>query len=302
MKRRFPTRYGVAFSTETKDTDAIVDRGGRHLFTVPWRNYTLVGVWHVVFHGPPEDITVSESELQLFADEVRKGFPGLKFSLDDIQMVNTGLTLYGDEAKQDVQHMSFGKRSMLVDHRKEHGVEGLVTLIGVRATTARGMSEKALNIIAAKLNKNTSKCLTETTPVFGGDMDSFDTFLGRSVQEMAPKLNTAQVTGLVHNYGTHCGQVLKYAETRPELLLPLGDSTVLRTEVIHAVREEMAQRLADVVFRRTDLGTGGDLNAETLALCAELMAQEMNWTSHQRQTELEHVKRDLLKHRPQKTL
>ncbi len=46
VKRRFNGPYGLALSSGTKDADSIVDRGGRHLFVVPWRDYTLVGVWH----------------------------------------------------------------------------------------------------------------------------------------------------------------------------------------------------------------------------------------------------------------
>ncbi len=47
--------------------------------------------------------------------------------------------------------MSFGKRSLLIDHSKEHSIEGIITLIGVRATIARGMAEKAVGLNWGKI-------------------------------------------------------------------------------------------------------------------------------------------------------
>ncbi|MBE9547076.1 MAG: FAD-dependent oxidoreductase [Proteobacteria bacterium] len=72
VNRHPMTRYAVAFSTKAKDSDTILDRGGRHLFAVPWRDYTLIGVWHVVFNEAPEKIGVTEKELQEFIDEVNE--------------------------------------------------------------------------------------------------------------------------------------------------------------------------------------------------------------------------------------
>src|SRR4051794_28173003 len=43
--------HAVTVPSLTSDPDAIVSRGGRHLFLVPWRGVTLVGVWHKVYQG-----------------------------------------------------------------------------------------------------------------------------------------------------------------------------------------------------------------------------------------------------------
>jgi len=288
---------GIAFSTVSKDSDAIFDRGGRHLFSVPWRNYTLMGVWHVVFPGPPEDIRVSEKELQSFVAEVNSGFPGLDLGLEDIQMINTGLTLFGEEGKQDDKRISFGKRSMLVDHSRLHGIEGILTLIGVRATTARGMSHKALDIITQKLGKSTDVCRTESTPVFGGNLDSFDAFLGRAGRELTSVLQHETVRALIHNYGSEYQRVLNCALGNAEMLEVLPDATVLKAEVLHAVREEMAQKMSDVVLRRTDLGTGGDLNDAALKTCARLMGAELGWSAGRMQDEIDDVKQCMNQYR-----
>jgi glycerol-3-phosphate dehydrogenase len=53
----------------------------------------------------------------------------------------------------------------------------------------------------------------------------------------------------------------------------------MRAEVRYAVREEMAQRLSDVVFRRTELGTAGIPGDEVLSECAAVMQGEFGWSS-----------------------
>ncbi len=70
----------------------------------------------------------------------------------------------------------------------------------------------------------------------------------------------------------------------------MGASKVLRAEILHGVRAEMACKLSDVVFRRTDLGTAGDPGEELLRDCAALMGAELGWDEARIQKELEEVR------------
>ncbi|MCB0095190.1 MAG: hypothetical protein KDE46_05680, partial [Caldilineaceae bacterium] len=58
---------------------------------------------------------------------------------------------------------------------------------------------------------------------------------------------------------------------------------------VHAARAEMAEKLSDIVFRRTDLGTGSHPGAEALEVCAALMAAEKGWNSARKERELAEV-------------
>ena len=98
---------------------------------------------------------------------------------------------------------------------------------------------------------------------------------------------------LLRNYGTEYKQVLKFLDEDASLAESIGESDVIKAEVIHAVREEMAQRLGDVVFRRTQLGTGEDPGEPALKTCAELMAAEHGWDRTRMEDELQDV-RDIL--------
>jgi glycerol-3-phosphate dehydrogenase len=287
VNRPFQQGHGLAFSAESMDSDTIMDRGGRHLFAVSWRNYTLIGVWHVVFHEPPEKIEVDRKVIQGYIDEVNVAYPGISLRMDEVNLINTGLTLFGEEGRQGDAVMSFGKRSTLIDHEDAHQLQGLVTLIGVRATTGRGMAEKAINLILGKLGIRGDKCMTETTPIFGGEFDSFEELLDDAVRKYSSDIPKQQIIDLVHDYGSEYRSVLNYLEERPDLEDAVDDSAVLGAEIVHAVREEMAKHLSDVVYRRTGLGTGKIPPRRVLRQCAQVMADEIDWQAAQIEDEIE---------------
>ncbi|MCP2500360.1 MAG: glycerol-3-phosphate dehydrogenase/oxidase [Deltaproteobacteria bacterium] len=295
VSRRISEEYALACQTRSRDADAIISRGGRHLFLAPWRGFTLIGVWHGVYRGAPEDVGVTEEELQAFLDETNAAYPGLSLARKDVTMVNFGLILFED-TKQGGAEISFGKRSLLIDHEKTHHVIGLVTLIGVRATTARGMAEKAVNLVFRKLGKTPPRSDTEITPIFGGRIEKYDDFLGRAVEQRPFGLGRDVLAPLIHNYGSEYPGVLKYIDGNPEWAHRLGDSTVLKAEVVHAVREEMAEKIGDVVFRRTDMGTGGHPGEVALLECARLMASELGWDEDRVREEIDEVREEFLLH------
>jgi glycerol-3-phosphate dehydrogenase len=295
VSRRLSSKYALACMTRTRDADAILSRGGRHLFLAPWRDFTLIGVWHGVYKGAPDEVSVTEEELQAFLDETNAAYPGLSLSREDVTMVNFGLILF-EENHQGGAEISFGKRSVLIDHEKTHHVNGLVTLIGVRATTARGEAEKAVNLIFRKLGRRSPRSETETTPIFGGRIGKFDDFLEQVVEQRPYGLDREVLDALIYNYGSEYPGVLKYIAENPELSVRLGNSTVLKAEVIHAVREEMAEKIGDVIFRRTDLGTGGHPGEEALQACARLMASELGWDENRVQEEIKEARSEFLLH------
>lgn len=279
-RRRLPSDLGLACPTVSRDAEAVVDRGGRHLFLLPWRDRTLVGVWHGVYGDSPDEVEVTRPELRTYVEEANDAYPGLGLSVDDVTMVNTGLILFGDEDQDDSAH-SFGKRSLLVDHAEKHDLAGLVTVIGVRATMARGVAERAVDLVVRKRGLDAPRSRTESAPVFGGDFDRFETLVSQiddRLAELSGRRRPSVARALAHNYGTEHDRVLAIAEERPRPVRTVGESGVLEAEVVHAAREEMAAGLEDVVLRRTDLGTAAHPGREAVAACASLLAEELDWS------------------------
>jgi glycerol-3-phosphate dehydrogenase len=289
VRRRVVGECALAVTGRTKDPDALLSRQHRHLFLAPWRDYTLVGVWHVVHKGLPGEFAVSAAELQGFIDEVNEAYPALRLTLDDVSMWNAGLVLFGDNRPGAVD-LSYGKRSRIVDHAGVHGVQGLVTLIGVRYTTARGDAAQAVDLLCEKLGRRTPRPPTAEMPIYGGQIACFESFLRQAITQRPPAVPVEAMRPLVHGYGSEYKRVLRYLEENPEWAETVGDSTVLKAEVVHAVREEMAQKLSDVVLRRTELGTGGHPGDVALRACADVMAAELGWDETRRQKELREVR------------
>jgi glycerol-3-phosphate dehydrogenase len=141
VRRPLPGPYALAVSSSTQDPDAIFSRAARHLFLVPWQGCTLVGVWHVVYEGDPAEAEVSETDLRDFLDEINTACPWLGLERDEVGLTQCGLVLFG-ENRPGARDLSYGKRSLLIDHERTDGLAGLVTLIGVRYTTAREEADR----------------------------------------------------------------------------------------------------------------------------------------------------------------
>jgi glycerol-3-phosphate dehydrogenase len=280
--------HALAVQGGTKDPDALVSRGKRHLFIVPWRRHSLIGVWHIVYKGAPDRFTVTEVEIKAFIDEMNDAYPPLQLQRDDITMWNAGLVLFGENEKGEAD-LSYGKRSRVIDHARADNLGGLITLIGVRWTTARGVAEKVIDLVFKKMGKRSPKCRTESTPLYGGRIESFDSLSKQAVGHRPPAVSTEVMEALIRNHGAEYSRILAYVDQEPRLGETLNGSLVLKAEIVNAVRDEMAQTLSDVAFRRTDLATAGHPGDTALRECAGIVAGELGWSESRKTRELDEV-------------
>jgi len=283
IKKQHVKNFALALQGQTSDPDALLSRPARHLFIVPWRDVNLVGVWHVVFKEKPDEYKMEEKELQTFIDEVNWSCPSLELSMDDVTMWNAGLVPFGDN-DPEATNLSYGKRSRLIDHKTEHGISGLVSLVGIRYTMGRGDAQKAVNLAEQQLGENRSQPKTDWLPVYGGDFTSFET-LQKDIQQKLdlPKDDSLLIKSVAHNYGSKYTELQSYQQRYTGVI---SNSAVLKAEVAHAIKEEMAYTLSDVVFRRTDLATAAHPGEAALIECAEIMAKELGWDENKNQQEL----------------
>ena len=91
IRRRLVRERALAVQTKYQDPDAYLSRGRRHLFVVPWRDVTLVGVNSIVYRGDPNCLTVTESEVEGFLDEINDAEPRFALTMDDVALVHAGL-------------------------------------------------------------------------------------------------------------------------------------------------------------------------------------------------------------------
>ena len=285
--------HAIALQGTTADPDAKLGRGARHMFVAPWRDdYTLVGVWHVVYGGDPQKFTVTQRELQIYIDEMNQIYPAWNLKLQDIALWNAGLVPFGDNpdgaSHAEGQDLKYGHRSHLIDHARDHGLDNLVTLIGVRYTTGRYEAVHAVDMVCRKLGGTHPPSQTHRVPVAGGEVEDVADLV-RDVQQQHERLSPQVCQALVRNYGSRVGRVLAVAERDAALAQTLGDSTTIMAQVVYAVRCEMALTLGDVVFRRTDLATGGYPGRAALRRIADWMAVELRWSADETATQIAEV-------------
>ena len=275
----------------THDPDAFISRGERHLFVVPWRGATLVGVWHKVYAGDPDDYAIEEAELASWIEEVNGAYPGLHLKPGDVALGSAGLVPFGDNDPQS-RHLKFAHRSRLIDHKVERNVDGFVTLIGVRYTTGPCDAVEVVDLVQRKLGTVPSPSRLETVPVDGGDIDDFEALV-RTVTDALPADSAAHARSLAHNHGSAWRRLEAVIAAKGDLARPLAGSGVLRAQVALAVTDEMAMSLADIVFRRTDLCSAGNVGRAALSEAAAVAAEAAGWDPGRAAAELAFVEERL---------
>jgi glycerol-3-phosphate dehydrogenase len=113
--------------------------------------------------------------------------------------------------------------------------------------------------------------------------------LMREAARAHPELDPEVLGALLRNHGSEYERILAQGSGDAGALEAIPGTATLRNEVLHAVREEMARKLSDVVFHRTDLGTAGSPGRPALDAVADLMASELGWERAQREKEIEEV-------------
>lgn len=285
--------HAIAIQGTTNDPDAKLSRGARHMFVAPWRDKTLVGVWHGVHQGDPDSFTVTDAELERYIDEMNRIYPAWGLTMDDISIWNAGLVPFGDNpdgaSHLEGEDLKYGHRSHLIDHAQTHGIENLITLIGVRYTTGRYEAEKTTDLALKKLGRTARACRTAEVPVAGGDIANYDALVTQAKRAAPQGLDGEVIRSLVANYGTGYRAIFNRIEADPGLAKPIGTSKTILAQAVHAVDWEMANTLSDIVFRRTDLATGEYPGTAALWRCASELADKLDWTEAEIERQVQRV-------------
>lgn len=281
---------GVPCKEAYRDADEVIEKGHRYLFITPWRGASLVGTYYAPYSGKPGDLEVSDVEIDDFIDRINRACPSAGLKRRDVHWVYSGLLPRGDGGN-GVQDIQYSKRYRIHDHDQEDGIRRLVSVVGVKYTTAREVAAKTVDLVLRKLGRDSVRCQTDVTPVCGGEMKSLRDLAARAIQDRPEGVPPGVIQHLISNYGSAYSTLLHYLGENAAWGNPIDDtSPVIQAQVIHAVREEMAQKLADVIFRRTELGSTCPLNETGLQTCAMIMGEESGWDPGRMQKEIEEVK------------
>jgi len=273
----------------SKQTEGYVNRGGRHIFFIPWRGCSLIGTTNVPFQGDPGQVAVTRRDIVDFVHDINALLPGARLKTEDVYYAFAGLyPLIAGEIKPGT-YQGTGEYQV-IDHGTEDGVAGIVTVLGAKYTTARIVAEKAGRLIARKLGFPLGPRRGRACRLLGGDIGDWHAFREGMVATHGRELDPKTIHHLIQRYGSQFERVFERIQATPDGCRPLSPvRNTLTGEIHHFVEQEMARTLEDVIFRRSGLGTIGHPGGKVLRRVGELMGSALGWSPDQLDDQIRRV-------------
>lgn len=280
---------------------------GRVIFFLPWQGNTIAGTTDA-----PTEITPhpepSEQDINWILSEIR-GYlaPDITVDRSDVLAAWSGIRpLVRDPNKTSSQ-------ALVRNHLISVSPSGLLTCAGGKWTTYRQMAEEAVDEAISQFNLKPREvkdapdisgvggsglvadgatldgsCQTHQVRLIGAHGFSKTLFINL-IQHFGLETDVAQ--HLTISYGDRAWQVAALSSPtnarfpvrgcRISPMYPFVDG-----EVRYAVRHEYAQTAVDVISRRTRLAfLNAEAALEALPSVIDLMGEELDWSSHRKDTE-----------------
>lgn len=263
----------------------------RPFFIIPWNGHYLIGTTDLRYTRSPDDVHIEANEVAYLLRETNQLFPKANLDESSILFTFSGVRPLSFSAGRNEE--SITRRHFL---RESPDVSGLISIVGGKLTTYRKVAEETIDLIAKRLRRSLPRCTTGQV-VLPGAVD-FAAF----ADEFRRQANVSSETTdrLLQIYGARADRVTRLAESDARLALVIdSESGGIAAEIVFALREEFAQTLSDVLFRRTlwafNSRGGFDVAEKTAAVCADYLG----WSVERVRQELEEFESEMrIKHQP----
>ena len=255
----------------------------RMLTLVPWHGRALIGTWQSDDRKQPGDLSVTPGEVEAFIADANAAFPALKLTREDVTLVHRGIV---PAQKGKEGRMALLGASEVRDHAAD-AAPGAISVIGVKYTTARAVGARAAALAAKRLGASVRRTNTDTAILPGAGISDHEALTIETARAVHLELAPPIITHLNAIYGDRSAAIVSLMAQRSDWRMPLvpGRPNV-GAEVIHAIREEMACTVADIVIRRTELGAAGHPGADVVKAIAAIAAEELGWDADRRNREV----------------
>ena len=267
---------GVA---SARRSDAVVGESARLYFITPWAGQSVIGTADLPYDGPPDGWRITEADVLQFIAEVNAAYPAARLGPEDVRYCYGGLSPSEGEAHGQVR---LSRQVLIRDHGQSDALAGLISVLGVKYTTARLVAEQVVDLAVRKLGRRAAPCETARRPLPGARGLADPAALERELRAELGAGAGAAAIALLKPYGTAYRPVL---ESAPQI--GSAAERTFRGACLHAVRHEMAVRLKDLVLQRSARSAREGLPLARLEWCAETMRQELGWTEQRKAAELE---------------
>jgi len=252
----------------------------RLFFVIPWQGYSLIGTTDTDYSGDLDTVEAEKEDVNYLLKEVRRIFPDI--DSQKIFYASAGLRALARSSSRNPSDVS--RSHKLVDHEREDGTRGFISVLGGKITAYRAVAEQAVDLVCKKLGSQ-SPCTTDQVPLPGAPSVSKQ-IIEKAANQRGITVET--VTHLTALYGSRFTEVLELLKQNPrgaQLLCP--HSLDILAQVQHAVQYEGALTVEDFLLRRSALGLGPCLGLDALDHIADEMGALLNWNQNERQKQID---------------
>lgn len=250
---------------------------GRPFFVIPWNEQLLVGTTEVGDTGDPGKVQPSGEEIEYLLHSVRGLYPQERMSAADVRCAFAGIRPlpYSPGAKLS----GLSRRHYLHDH-SEDGAAGMISVIGGKLTTAASLARECVaKIWEAKTGK-----AAQPLQMVVADGDHVGELVERKIAEVAEagQLTRESARGMVEWFGSQSLAIARAASKRPELRATLcPHSSHVVAEAVHAMSNEYAVTLGDVLLRRVPVGLGACWSPDCGRVASQRVSAAVGWDERQ---------------------
>jgi glycerol-3-phosphate dehydrogenase len=275
---------------------------GRVLFAIPWGDRTYLGTTDTDWAGDPAAVAADAADVDYLIDAGNSYFPSAALTRDDVIATWAGLRplISGEGSASSVSR----EHEILVDP------DGLITIAGGKLTTYRKMAKElvdagvALIRIVAGPDFSPGDAHTAREPLPGGrdwpeGEDDESQVAARVKDAGGAAIDDASALLFARTYGTVGVAVAAHMASDPSAAEPLVPGRPERmAQVDHAVDNELALTLCDVMVRRTQLHfRDNDQGLGAAEAIAARMAGRLGWSDERRTAELANYRAEVARTR-----
>jgi len=260
----------------------------RIVFLIPWYGRTLLGTTDTDYRGDPREVRVDRADVDYLLERANGVLQNDGWTRADIVGAFAGLRTLPDTG---------GAPSRVTrEWRPSSPIAGLLLSIGGKFTSARADAVSLVDRVLRETDRPAGPSPTGDRPFPWCPAGRFDEWRDGTVRVgIGLGLDEETAANCAMRYGSRVVRLFEHLRQRQELARRIVlDAPFCLAEAVHAVRDEMATTLEDVLRRRIPLVLLCRLSDENVQEVSRLVARELGWTDERRGREV----RDLIsKHR-----
>ena len=258
---------------------------GRIVLIFPMMDRVMIGTSDIRTDDP-DDVVVTEEEIDYFFELVNRVFPDIKVDRSQIVFTFSGVRPLPYSGSKVTGQISRDHKIEIIDSNSSTSFP-IYSLIGGKWTSFRAFSEQAADKTLGFLGKQRRIFTTDIKIGGGKDHPKTQSDRDKWIGEISSEINLDQerLLLLLDRYGTRAKEIAKFiVQEKDHPLEHLPDYS--RREIEYLIRVEDVNHLDDLILRRTMIAKLGRLTQELLVDLAIISGKVLGWSETDNKQEI----------------